>query len=185
MVFPKGSIHGRFQPFHKGHARYLLEAMKNCEHLIVGITQYDIQKLIDSPCDTHRAEKANNPLTFEQRCDIISAFLEGEGIARERYSFMPFPIDEPDKLPDFVSTDVVCFTTSHSIWNQEKARRLTVAGYKVVVLMNPDQTTTNKLSATQVRDMIRAGDENWRLLVPRECVARIVTSGAYDRIKES
>ena len=42
---------------------------------------------------------------------MISEALVAQGIRREVFSFIPFPIEKPAKLPQFLPVSIPCFTT--------------------------------------------------------------------------
>lgn len=178
-----GSIHGRFQPFHKGHAKYLNAALDRCDFLIIGITQFDIQNLKVTPVANHRSQPANNPLTYNQRCEVIQAYLDGKSVPADMYEFTPFPIEEPEKIKDFIPEDAVCFTTlHHQTWNSSKVEKLHQEGFTVEVLMSPDGSTTQGLSASQVRDLIRKNDPDWKELLPLHSAEKLEESGGVASI---
>lgn len=165
-----GSVHGRFQPPHLGHFEYIHEAMNLCDFLWIGIARPDIREY--DPCEVakHRADVANNPLTYFERITIIEQMLIESGKSRLQFGFVPFPIDKPERLPDFLPTSVVCFTTIYDDWNRHKVAKLQMAGYKVEVLWE----RTDKLYAGQaIRDSIRAGTSDWESMVP-PATARIL-----------
>lgn len=158
-----GSVHGRFQPPHLGHYEYIHEAMNLCEFLWIGIARPDIRE--DAPCEVakHRADVANNPLTYFERTSIIEQMLLESGKSRSEFGFIPFPIDKPERLPDFLPTSIVCFTTIYDDWNRHKIASLQKVGYEVKVLWE----RKDKLYAGQaIRDSIRSGSSDWVSMVP-------------------
>jgi len=70
---------GRFQPFHKGHLSVVEQAVKENDHLYIGIgsTQYNYEPL--------------NPLTTAERIQLIEAALKEAKVSREKYSIIPVP----------------------------------------------------------------------------------------------
>ena len=82
MNFPVqvGVAHGRFQIFHSDHLKYLIEAKKRCEFLIIGITSPDPASVPLEPVDPHRADPSANPLTYYERMRMIANCLQAEGI---------------------------------------------------------------------------------------------------------
>lgn len=70
---------GRFQPFHKGHLSVVQQAVKENDHLYIGIgsTQYNYEPY--------------NPLTTAERIQIIEAALKEAKISRDKYSIIPVP----------------------------------------------------------------------------------------------
>jgi hypothetical protein len=61
---------------------------------------------------------------------IRSALLSG-GVQSERFAVIPFPIEDPAELLDFLPSTVPVFTTVYDAWNEEKIRLLTEVGYTV------------------------------------------------------
>lgn len=50
---------GRFQPFHVGHYKVVMEAMKQCRHLIIGIGSANVSR------------STKNPFTYEERVEFV------------------------------------------------------------------------------------------------------------------
>ena len=160
-----GCVNGRFQPPHKGHREYILAAKELCDFLWVGITQYDLLKRKECAVAPHRARASANPLMYYERVHLLSTMLVAEGIPRGSFGFIPFPIDEPDHLSQFVPTSVTCFTTIYEPWNREKIKVLKDLGYEVRVLW--ERTVEQKLfSGGKIRESIRKGDAQWEKSVP-------------------
>ncbi len=156
----QGCVHGRFQPPHLEHLEYMQEAKRRCEHLQIGITQFDIVDLVGCDVDPHRSIRYSNPFTYSERCEIISQMFDGIGIASSEYSFTPFPIDEPDKLGMYINPDVVCYTTIRDQWNMEKIQRLQKHNYEVIVLW--DKSDEEKITASEIRDYAKEGNPKWQ-----------------------
>src|SRR5882762_11160853 len=97
-IFLKGSVHGRFQPFHKGHLEYFLATFQQCEFVWIGITQFNIRQLGKTEAAEHRSISSNNPFSYWQRITMIAGALNEVGINRERFGFIPFPIEQPETL---------------------------------------------------------------------------------------
>ena len=160
--YSQGAVHGRFQPFHKDHLRYCLAAKRRCDFLWVGITQPDVRKLIRSPKDKHRQLAVNNPLSYFERHTIIKASLLDAGLKREDFEVIPFPIDEPDRLVDFLPLSIPIFTTVNDKWNLHKIKVLTESGYKVFILWK----SAKKHEGNRIRKLISRGDPAWKAEVP-------------------
>ena len=161
----EGSVHGRFQPPHNGHREYILAAKKLCDFLWIGITRYDLTK--HSECDVapHRADPRANPLTYFERTTLLSRMLLAEGVSAGSFGFLPFPIDEPMRLEQFVPTSVVCFTTVYEPWNREKIRLLEQKGYTVNVLWERS-LEEKEFSGSRIRESMRRRDREWEDHVP-------------------
>jgi cytidyltransferase-like protein len=176
--FPEGSAHGRFQPFHNGHLEYVLAAQKQCDFLWIGITKFDIDTT--GPLGTTRERPENNPLTFHQRLTIISAALADEGVRREEFGFIPFPIETHSKLGQFLPTSVPCFTTVYEEWNRQKISVLESCGYRVIVLW---ERSNKEISGGEIRNEMIAGSERWKEMVPRATVKYAREFGLIERLK--
>ncbi len=158
-----GSIHGRFQPLHNGHMKYILEAKKRCDFLWIGITQSNIKDLKESPNDPHRQKKFHNPFTYFERVCVIKQALLDSGISLSQFDIIPFPIDEPDILPDYVPINITVFTTIYDEWNKYKVRILEKIGYRVEVLWEKD---TKAIEGINIRNQIADGNNEWKKDVP-------------------
>jgi cytidyltransferase-like protein len=180
---PVGCVHGRFQPPHLEHLEYIEEALNRCETLIIGITQPDTERLDACAVDPHRAIPAENPLSYEQRCDCIRDMLVARGVDKSRFSFMQFRIDKRDELARELSHHVVCFTTIRDSWNLEKIHILKELRYRVDVLW--DKRDQPGISGTEIRRRIRLGDESWKQLVHPAVAERLEKTELLARIRHS
>ncbi len=158
-----GCVHGRFQPVHLEHEEYIFAAYEKCDHLIIGITQYENNLLINCALDPHRSKRFNNPLTYDERVLLITRLFEDKGLPANTYSFSPFPIDQPEKMHAFIEKNVKCFTTLIEDWNNEKITRLIELGYDVETLWN--RIGLKGISATHIRALAFRKDALWRSCV--------------------
>jgi len=161
LLLPAGSVHGRFQPFHNEHLEYVMAALAQCQFLWIGITKYDVETEV-SPLGRDREKPENNPLSYIERVLIISETLCDLGVGKGSFSFIPFPIEHPQKLRQFLQLAVPCFTTVCEPWNLEKIKVLREQGYEVRVLWDREKTITGQ----SVRERILSGDPSWREDVP-------------------
>jgi len=167
-----GSVHGRFQPFHRDHLEYVLAAKQRCDFLWVGITKYDITPSEASPLARERERPDHNPLTYFERINIIAQVLVDAGVPRESFAFVPFPIETPNRLAGFMPTSIPCFTTICEEWNREKIQVLQAYGYQVIVLWErPKKLITGGV----IREDIVQGGSEWKQMVP-PATARAVQS---------
>lgn len=160
MIF-EGCIHGRFQPFHNEHLAYALAAAQRCEFLWVGLSRpFPAAQAIEVPA--HRRDTESNPLTYHERHCMVAAALDEAGLARDRFAVVPFPIDNPALLPDYVPPTITVFTTINDDWNRKKAHLLLEAGYRVEILWEREKG----IDSTRVRALAAKRDPAWRDLVP-------------------
>jgi len=158
-----GSAHGRFQPLHNEHLEYLLEAKKRCHYLWIGITQFNIKNLSESPEDRHRELPFNNPFSYFERVEMITNALVNENIPLSDFGLFPFPIETPRLLHDFLPTSIPIFTTICEEWNRHKISMLTSMGYKVVVLW---ERLEKSIEGKNIRLSIAHGNNDWENTVP-------------------
>lgn len=177
--YHESSVHGRFQPLHKGHLNYLLAAKEYCDFLWVGITQCNVNLLLESPNDPHRQERIHNPLTYFERVEMITNVLLDNRLKLDEFDIVPFPIEAPDSLQAFLPTTVPIFTTINDDWNKHKIKVLKERGYKVIILWEDRAKIFNGI---RIRELIYAGDESWKQQVPPATIHIIEKYSIRDRI---
>lgn len=180
MIHKIGSAHGRFQPLHKEHLEYLLEAKKKCRYLWIGITQYNIRNLSVSPEDKHRELPFNNPLSYFERVEMITNNLANEGVPCNHFGIIPFPIETPQLLPDFLPTNVPIFTTICDEWNRHKISILTALGYEVITLWEKKRKL---FEGAKIRLSISRGETEWVNDVPEATKLLIEKYNIRSRLK--
>ncbi len=179
-LLPQGCVHGRFQPPHLDHLKYIQAALAEVEHLIIGIAQPDAPYLDECEDDPHRAQKADNPLTYVERYVALERMLTGVGISRDKFSFSRFPIDRPSELVNIIPLSVVCFTTIRDDWNRKKIEILKQHGYTVKILW---ESAEPGISGTEIRQQIRSSDTKWEDNVHPAVVGYLNSEHLVDRIK--
>ena len=175
-----GFIHGRFQLFHNEHLRYALLAKKQCKKLIVGITSPENASLIREEVDPHRSEAASNPFSYFERFNMIKLALLEAGIPREGFEIVPFPIERPEILSNYIPLCATSFFTIYDEWGYEKLRRLGELGYGTHVLFDNKE---KQMCSTDIRQSIKEGTD-WKDLVPSAVYRYIVENGLMDKIKK-
>lgn len=164
-MFKEAFIHGRFQPPHIQHLEYMLTAKERCSFLWIGITRYDVRSELSSPAAPYRVASLSNPLTYFERVETITEMLIAAGIQCGEFSCVPFPIEQPEKITDFMRTDIPCFTTICDQWNHHKIKVLEGLGFQVNVLW--DRSNSNKgASGTIIRQKALANDSSWLQDIP-------------------
>jgi nicotinamide-nucleotide adenylyltransferase len=163
-----GHIHGRFQPFHNGHKRYLEWALNHCENLIVGITNADPNHIANEKVDPERHKKRNNPYMYFERQILIRSYLESEGLT-DRVIITPFPINKANLWKYYAPKEATHFVMVLEDWHEEKVRRLKNNGRSV-------HTKRGKrdISATNIRQKMRDG-RSWESDVPNS-IAKTIKS---------
>ena len=182
-MYKIGIVHGRFQILHKEHIKYILAAKEKCSHLIVGITNFDCYFEGAKTCveDPHRVCLNENPLSYYERYEMIKIALLAESIPLEDFSIVPFPIDEPSRIKNFLPTDEVFFLTIYDDWGRKKLRILKELGFKVEVLY--EKTLKEKhISSSMRRERIRK-EESWEELVTPRVYKYIIENKIDERIR--
>lgn len=180
MKLPTASVHGRFQPFHNEHLEYVLAAKERCDFLWIGITKYDTTPSEFTPLGRPRERPENNPLTYFERITIISESLIEVGLQAGSFGFVPFPIETPHRLAEFMPTSIPCLTTVCEDWNKEKIKILRGYGYLVIVLWEKNRKL---VTGGEIREQIIAGGSNWHALVPPATVRAVETLKLRDRLQ--
>lgn len=176
-----GVVYGRFQVLHLKHLEYILAAKMRCRKLYVGITFPDgscIQE--DSEMDEER-KKSSNPLTYFERFEMIRDCLLDFKVPREAFDIIPFPIERPEYLRQYVPEDAVCFLSICDEKTKRDEEVLRSMGYAAEVLWRRDESEKG-ITGTQVRQRILA-DEKWNDLVPKSVYEYIISHGIDNRIK--
>ena len=152
-----GLFIGRFQPFHKGHLAIVKLALE----------QVDFLKIVLGTKQESRTSR--NPLSWEERSNIIKACLEDEGIS----NFEIFTLDDiPDNnaYPSYVRGEVGPFDVVFTGENELVKQLFSASGYSVI-----DSDRLNGWMATEIRDRIIAG-KDYSSLVPKR-VFELLESG--------
>ena len=161
-----GCVHGRFQPFHRGHLEYALLAKERCRRLLVGITNPDPSRVTPEAANARRHTVESNPFTYFERALMVRDSLLSEGLEARKFVVAPFPVQEPELCHYYVPEGTVHFVRVYSRWEEEKVRRLRAHGLVVEVLGRADEKA---VSGTEIRRLIRAGLA-WEHLVPAAAV---------------
>lgn len=184
------SIHGRFQIFHNNHLRYLRNAIAhfpNAKKLIVGITQPDNTTLVGgSGQPVHRTRLTDNPLTYEQRKEMIVRLIADEiEDSQLEFEITPFPIEDPDAdLSKFISTNTIMTLGYCDDWTTQKIAILTSNGYGNICIVQND-SNGDRISGSMIRKKIRSDDSEWLKIVPPSISVYLQDTGLLEVIKKT
>ena len=182
MPDPIGVIHGRFQMLHIGHMEYLLAGKARCDYLLIGITNPDSSLTRPTAANPHRSTTLANPLTYYERFQMISKAMVEAGVERDAFDIVPFPVNCPELLFQYVPRDAKYYMTIYDDWSREKQELLRNLGCEIDVMWT--RTNQEKVtSGTEVRDRILQG-KPWAHLVPPAVFAYITENKIEERIKE-
>lgn len=177
-----GVIHGRFQGLHLGHMEYLLAGLSRCEHLFIGITNFDIEdEKPDNDANPTRASKASNPFSFYHRYMMIKNSMLEAGVGLSQFDIIPFPIEYPEKILNYAPADAKYYVTIYDKWGEKKLSILKGLGLDTEVMWI--RTDADRLtSGTEVRTLIEH-DKDWKHLVPNAVYAYITENNLISTIK--
>ncbi|MEM0492907.1 MAG: nicotinamide-nucleotide adenylyltransferase [Candidatus Thermoplasmatota archaeon] len=156
---------GRFQPYHNGHHRVIIELSKGYDTIIVGIgsSQYGYTR--------------DNPFSADERMEMIKGSLGSAGVSNYRIVLIP-DIHDPPRWVDHVLGIVSDFDVVVS--NNPLTRELfSVKGYRVE---NTPFYDRHVLSGKGIRERIRSG-KHWEDLVPDPVVDVIKRVKGEERIR--
>lgn len=175
-----GFIHGRFQLFHNDHLKYALLAKEQCEKLIVGITSPENVKLIKEDVDPHRSIASANPFTYFERFNMIKVALLEAGLKRSDFEIVPFPIERPEILYNYVPLIATSYFTIYDDWGYEKLRRLSELGYGTYVLFD---TRDKAMCSTEIRQKI-VDEQDWKQMVPPAVYQYVIENNLTEKVKK-
>ncbi len=176
-----GFVHGRFQPPHNEHLRYWRIGLELCETLIIGVTNFDPEVILEEAKNVERHRPEANPFSYWERTLMIRDALLEEGVGPERFATVAFPIHHPEKWPYYApaeKTECLYILRVFSPWEAEKARRFELQGLKVHAIEESDKL----LSGQEVRQAIASGG-GWEELVPPAVTRLIKDLGGVERVR--
>ncbi len=176
---PQSALYvGRFQPFHLGHLSVVKKILEENERVII---------LIGS------AEKnflPKDPFTAGERYEMIENSLRENQIPCEKFCIVPVRnINNYSLWVSHISNYVPPFNrvyTGSKIveacfeGKYEKTHRPKEPGPEIVKL----DRSIIPISATQVRDLIKKGDEKWKKMVPESVVTKIELWNSRERLQD-
>jgi nicotinamide-nucleotide adenylyltransferase len=150
---------GRFQPFHNGHLYSLKKCLEIADEVVVLVAKSNV------------SGTEGDPWNAPTRESMVKAVIKGEAIETKVTKI----VSSPDNPSDAVWLDQVLETAgefdvvvSNNPWVLSIFKE---AGYAVAEsgLFNRDE-----LEGIKIREMMRRGDESWKLRVP-EVVLPFIT----------
>lgn len=161
---PTALFIGRFQPYHMGHHMVIKGMTRLAGRIVIGI----------GSSENHH--ETDNPFTAQERKEMIQQALQDDDVIP---MFDINFVELPDKATDEEWTDHVLETVGNVdvLWtgNEDTAKclegKLDIQNIKEVP----------GISATSIRDKIKAGDTTWKEQVPAAVVKGIQDLGT-DRI---
>lgn len=159
MKYRHGFIVSRFQPFHNGHKSLVDKMLKESKYgtIVLGLAQ--------------ESRTAKNPFTAEERIFMIKNVY---GDLKNLNIFAVNDIPNDNKWYDYVILNIreksknfgepeafYCGGKEEGDWFDK--------GYlNIEILDRLKQDEKLKISGTEIRDMIRIGDNSWKDYIPEE-----------------
>jgi len=160
---PTGIVHGRFQPPHNGHIRYILSALQKTDYLIIGICTPQICSEEYAAETGYPCTQALNPYSYEDRKIMLSQTLDDESISQSRYTIIPFPSDYKD-VHTIIPNETVFLVSHTGDIDSKKIAYLHSIGYMTDIIL--DTRDTSNESGEKIRTSIKNNDNIWKDLVP-------------------
>ncbi len=176
-----GVIHGRFQVLHLDHLKYILAGKKQCQFLVVGITNPDPRLTKKEENAPGRDNPLSNPLTYYERQLLVDAALQEQGIPSNEYITVPFPINIPELYQYYVPMNALFFLTIYDDWGKKKLAYFHSLGLNTHVLREVP-IEEKGISATDIRARMIQG-EPWIHLVPQSVALLLNRWNVADRLR--
>jgi len=159
---------GRFQPLHHGHIYIINQILRKHKKIKIGIGSSQL------------SYKKNDPFSGEERVEFIKTALESRNINSKRYEIYKIPdIFNAQKWVDHVISIVgeIDIVYSNSDWVRELFAN---KGFRVSKKIG---IFKKKFNGTNIRNLIKEGDNSWRGLLPKEIVNLIKKFDGIERIR--
>lgn len=183
-----GVVQARFQVLHLKHIEYILAAKMRCRRLFIGVTypddlfisQHDMMpKELEEKLKLFRRE---NPLTYYERHEMLVEALAEFGAARDEFEIVPFPIESPEYILQYLPAQATYFMTICDDEDQRQKRTLEALKLDIDVMWR--RTLKEKgVTGSEIRRRIIEG-KRWKQLVPRTTYQYIKKHQIDQRIKD-
>lgn len=159
---------GRFQPFHNQHLEVLSALSHKYDHIIIGITNPDLENLQEHSASQHRHTEHANPFSYDARVKIINdSIADLPELNTVGIEIIPFDLTNPESWN--VPVETVFALRIFSPWEASKLALFSDQGFETLELPAPAE----KLSASEIRDSLAASDTSWQASVAPHAIATI------------
>mgnify|MGYP003307089289 CR=1 FL=1 len=119
---------------------------------------------------------------YFERMECIKYSLIEAGVPQEEFDIVPFPINFPEKIFNYVSTDAKYYMTIYDKWGEEKLKTLKEDLNLDVEVLWKVSLEDKGISASDIRKNIQEGKE-WKEYVPNFVYKYITENNLDKRIK--
>ena len=109
---------------------------------------------------------------------MVKAALLGAGIPREDFEIVPYPIERPEILYNYIPLTATSFFTIYDKWGYEKLHRLTELGYNTVVIPRGEKGMCSTEIRTKINDNV-----DWKDMVPEAVYDYIIANDLTEKVK--
>lgn len=177
---PLGIVHGRFQPPHNGHIRYILSALSRAKHVIIGICTPEICSQEEADRTGYPCTKELNPFSYNERLEMIRKSLADKGVSSEKYSFVDFPSDYKN-IDKLIPKEAVFLMSVTGTPDTKKAEYIAGLGFRTETVYEMSPASDRERSGT-VRMGLETDTQTWQDIVPEAVALFLKKRGRIDGI---
>ena len=112
---------------------------------------------------------------------MLKKSLIEAGVKLNEFDIVPFPVERPERLANYVPLDATFYLTIYDQWGEHKKKILTELGVRVDVMWV--RTMEQRLtSGTEIRDLVIKNDVRWKQLVPHAVAEYIEKNNLRQRL---
>lgn len=169
-----GIVFGRFQLLYLKQMEYLLAVKMRCKKLIIGITKPDGVR-------GKERKDFDNPFTYYERFEMIRDALLDFGVKREEFEIVPFPMEHPERILNYVPKNSVLYMDILGEESGEKLNVMEAMNLKADVVRRKHSGVRGKTDA-EIRMLIAKGRE-WKWEVPKSVYEYVVSHRLDKRVQ--
>ncbi|MEM4528771.1 MAG: nicotinamide-nucleotide adenylyltransferase [Desulfurococcaceae archaeon] len=162
ILFP-----GRFQPFHNGHLKVLEDLLKEYEEVIIAVGS------------AQEGFTCKNPFTGGERMEMINELIVKRGFKNKTW-IVPIP---DINMPLAWTTHVLSMIPRVNAIASGNPHVIYIFEWLGIPLIKIKLIEPEKYCGTYIRELMIAGDDRWRELVPPEITEYIDKIKGVERVR--
>ena len=164
-----GLFIGRFQPFHNGHLATVKFALRKVDRLVIVVGS------------AQKSHEPRNPFTAGERITMIKESIDAsKEVDPRRIMIVPVPDVEVHAL---WTRQVDAMVPEYDLVIANDPFTLLLFKERGIQVVEAPMHKRNELEATQIREMMAKGSEDWVRLVPPEVAKAIRKIDGAKRVK--